>query len=87
MADIKTDDQTVEQLAQDVLNPDYLSPTRKTIAATLRALAAERDRLRDVVLRWQHYGCPDCGGDCASANPPVSMCIMQATRAALANCK
>jgi len=50
---------------------------------TLRALAAERDALREALLRWQHYSCPDCGGDCGSANPPVAMCLMQQTRAAL----
>lgn len=37
-----------------------------------------------VLQCWQCYGCPDCGGDCASANPPVAHCIMQETRAALA---
>ena len=49
-----------------------------------RKAEAERDALRAVLVRWQHYGCPDCGGDCASANPPVACCIMQETRAALA---
>ena len=52
------------------------------------ALVAARDaevaRLREALARWQHYGCPDCSGDCGSANPPVNCCIMQETRAALA---
>jgi hypothetical protein len=55
-------------------------------------LAEERARLtraaetaRDALSRWQHtHGCPDCGGDCASANPPVSCCITIETREALA---
>ncbi len=47
-------------------------------------LAAENARLREALQRWQHYGCPDCEGDCGSANPPVVGCIMQETRAALA---
>lgn len=46
-------------------------------------LLAERDRLQAVVRRWESYGCPHCGGDCASANPPVICCIMQETSAAL----
>ncbi len=39
--------------------------------------------IKSILLRWQNYGCPDCGGDCSSANPPVSCCIMQETQAAL----
>lgn len=45
---------------------------------------SELAALREALLRWQSYGCPDCGGDCGSANPPVSCCIMEETRAALA---
>lgn len=50
-----------------------------------RAEAAEASMkiLRAAVARWQSYGCPDCGGDCASANPPVACCIMQETSIAL----
>ena len=40
--------------------------------------------LIEALRRWESYGCPDCGSDCGSANPPVSCCIMQETRAALA---
>lgn len=43
----------------------------------------EIKRLRIALLRWQNTGCPDCGGDCGDANPPVICCIMQETRAAL----
>jgi hypothetical protein len=42
------------------------------------------ERAVDVLRRWQREGCPDCSGDCASANPPVARCIMQETRAAIA---
>jgi hypothetical protein len=46
---------------------------------------SEREKaLEAALLRWQSYGCPDCSGDCGSANPPVLCCIMQETRAALA---
>lgn len=31
------------------------------------------------------YGCPVCGGDCASANPPVYGCPMRAAHAALSH--
>ncbi|NGQ91495.1 hypothetical protein G5V65_11360 [Rhodobacter sp. HX-7-19] len=50
------------------------------------ALAASQARVAKLVAalkRWEHSGCPDCGGDCASANPPVSLCIMRETRAAI----
>lgn len=49
----------------------------------IEALEAENARLREALGRWQSYGCPDCSGDCGPANPPVSCCIMQETRAAL----
>lgn len=52
-------------------------------AAEIARLRAEVAALREALRRWQHYGCPDCGGDCGSANPPVSCCIMQETQAAL----
>lgn len=45
----------------------------------------ENARLRAALERWRSYGCPDCSGDCGSANPPVSSCIMQETRAILAS--
>ena len=56
--------------------PDSAMENTATVAE------AENARLRDALLRWQNYGCPDCGGDCASANPPVSCCIMRETAAA-----
>ena len=53
----------------------------------LRAEVARKDAevaKRDAALRrWENSGCPDCGGDCSSANPPVACCIIQETRAAL----
>ena len=46
--------------------------------------AADRiEKLEAALRRWPDYGCPDCGGDCFSANPPVSCCIMMETREAL----
>lgn len=51
------------------------------------AAIAERDRMRAALERWQHYGCPDCGGDCGSANPPVACCIMRETHEALTSAK
>jgi hypothetical protein len=70
--------------ARDFKLPGAASDVLESAAATLRALAAERDALRSALLRWQHYGCPECCGDCGSANPPVSCCIMRETRDALA---
>lgn len=50
-----------------------------------RAALAEVERLRGLlseagkVVEWfESWGCPNCGGDCASANPPISLCIMRA---------
>lgn len=45
--------------------------------ARLRALLA---RAGEALMWFESRGCPDCGGDCVSANPPVSMCIMRAAR-------
>lgn len=36
-----------------------------------------RRALRGALERWLLYGCPDCSGDCSSANPPVAACIMR----------
>lgn len=46
-------------------------------------LIRENERLRSALLRWRNRGCPDCGGDCHSANPPVTGCIMRDTLEAL----
>lgn len=51
------------------------------------AATAERDAARAALQRWQYYGCPDCGGDCASANPPIACCIMRETHEALTSAK
>ena len=45
----------------------------------VRAIPPNTD-VKALLQRWQSEGCPDCSGDCGSANPPVSMCIMQETR-------
>lgn len=47
------------------------------------SVTGDVERLRAILRRWQAYGCPDCGGDCGSANPPVICCIMQETRSIL----
>jgi uncharacterized small protein (DUF1192 family) len=39
--------------------------------------------LREALADFVSYGCPACGGDCASANPPVALCPMQNARAVL----
>jgi hypothetical protein len=46
-------------------------------------LRNERDRLFGLLMHWQSYGCPACGGDCSAANPHVVGCLMQETAAAL----
>lgn len=47
------------------------------------AMADRIEALEAALRRWESYGCPDCGGDCASANPPVACCIMRETFEAL----
>lgn len=88
---VDTSAAAVERLADDLIEGREAQSDVHQAIATLRALAAERDaeraaaaKMRDALVRWQHYGCPDCSGDCGSANPPVMCCIMQETRAALA---
>lgn len=43
------------------------------------ALLDRLEASHQVLTAWQQNGCPDCGGDCASANPPVCGCLMQNT--------
>ena len=53
-------------------------------AMTLRqtlAIAELREALADF---YPHVGCPQCSGDCGSANPPVIDCPMLKARAILA---
>ncbi len=45
-------------------------------------LRARIEELKDALNGLLIYGCPACGGDCASANPPVIGCPMEAARAA-----
>lgn len=63
---------------------DAIYKQREEAADLIETQAREIERLRGVLKRWQCSGCPDCSGDCGSANPPVMCCIMEETRAALA---
>lgn len=56
----------------------------KRAASERDAARAQAKQAQTVLARWQHYGCPDCGGDCGSANPPVTYCLMRQTCDALA---
>ena len=51
-------------------------------AAMARDDAAEK--LVEAVRFFQEAGCPNCSGDCASANPPVQFCPMKSASDALA---
>jgi hypothetical protein len=62
------------------------------IAKALEAAANHRDEalareaaLREVLDRWYRTGCPDCRGDCGSANPRFTLCLVRETDAALTN--
>ena len=46
------------------------------------AALAKVERMDAALARWEYGGCPVCHGDCSAANPPITMCIMQETRAA-----
>ena len=46
----------------------------RKLLAQLAKLQADGDKLADGVRAAIEFGCPVCGGDCASANPPVSAC-------------
>ena len=67
-----------------------VKPNMARVTEVLTALASERDEalareaaLREVLDRWYRTGCPDCRGDCGSANPPVTLCLVRETDAAL----
>ena len=79
---IDTSKKAVERLAEmhDAMS-EISGSAAETTAATLRALADQRDALLVVLDRWQSYGCPDCGGDCAGANWSIARCIMAETSA------
>lgn len=46
-------------------------------STALASLQADNEALRAMVERFAYSGCPDCSGDCSSANPPVMSCIMR----------
>jgi rubrerythrin len=54
-----------------------------TVERMAREAVDRIEALEAALRRWSNYGCPDCGGDCGGANPPVVCCIMLETRKAL----
>lgn len=71
---------------------DHYPTERETVAnfealVALRnaapAMIAELKALRRALEYLNSFGCPKCGGDCSSANPPVMMCPMLEAKAAL----
>lgn len=76
----KYDAQAWEKQGAEV-TPLYADPPHFT------ELEAENARLKsrlaealEALHLFEQYGCPVCHGDCASANPPVNSCPMQAAR-------
>ena len=45
--------------------------------------AARIERLEAALAVFRSCGCPVCGGDCASANPPILNCPMRTEDGAL----
>jgi rubrerythrin len=75
-----------------VLKADLAAERKKAFTAMrvferYRELEAQIVKLREALEDFVSYGCPACGGDCASANPPVALCPMQNARAVLAETK
>jgi len=67
----------------DIEQENREDATEYVLASThTRAMEALREA-REVIDAFCGYGCPVCHGDCASANPPVSLCPMQQAGAAL----
>ena len=77
-----TSNEAIERAIQNALHCEW----PETTAAILRALRAERDRmsgaLGEMVTTFYDAGCHICGGDCASANPPIGGCPVGAIKRA-----
>lgn len=56
-----------------------VSENQKAEAEVAR-LKDELTKAHRVIELFESFGCPVCGGDCASANPPVMSCPMQQAR-------
>ena len=65
------------------IGPPGPAPTRAADAAEVERLTSENAKLREALAAFYQFGCPHCGGDCGSANPPVVACPMLAARSAL----
>ena len=46
-------------------------------------LREENAALRLALAMFRECGCPICGGDCGSANPPIAFCPMRVATAAI----
>jgi hypothetical protein len=58
----------------------YVREARTVLGGLLADADAAITELRLLLQAWEAHGCPVCGGDCYSANPPVSCCLMRQTR-------
>ena len=69
-----------------ILQLNYNSPEEPISKANARLIAAApelMDALTNMLSAYNGTPCPVCNGDCASANPPVSMCPYTIGRDAL----
>lgn len=71
-------------------NAALIAAARNALPALLAADAAVRgmkealEEAEEALKSWRTFGCPQCGGDCAAANPNPMWCIVKIGESALA---
>lgn len=70
----------------EVLDDNLMLVARTKTEANAHLIAAAPD-LYEALEYMRDAGCPDCNGDCASANPQVAACPMKRAAAALAKAR
>jgi len=76
----------VEELKanQSVIPPHVVAFAVENLRDERDALSARLAEATEIISYFESRSCPNCNGDCASANPPVTYCPMRAAVAFLA---